>query len=109
MQSKTIIFVSFLSISGKIRQIYTMIDTKITRFLNSNNVDYRILPHAEPVFTVEAAAMQRGVVLEEMIKSILLRLRSNHFPTSMAVRVQLIEDLVDRIRLQGNCMRDHFG
>jgi hypothetical protein len=67
MQSKTIIFASFLSISGKNRQIYTMIDTKITRFLVSKGIDYLFLPHAEPVFTVEAAAAQRGVVLEEMV------------------------------------------
>jgi hypothetical protein len=78
-------FASFLPISGKIRQIYSMIDTRITRSLDSNDVDYRILPDAEPVFTVEAAAVQREVVLKEMIKSILLRLRSNHYPTSMAV------------------------
>ena len=30
-------------------------------------------PHSEPVFTVAAAAAQRGVVAEEMVKSILLR------------------------------------
>jgi len=32
-----------------------------------------VLPHSEPVFTVEAAAAQRGVRQEEIIKSILLR------------------------------------
>jgi prolyl-tRNA editing enzyme YbaK/EbsC (Cys-tRNA(Pro) deacylase) len=49
------------------------IRTKITDLLNAEGVDYRRLPHAEPVFTVEAAAAQRGVVAEEMVKSILLR------------------------------------
>jgi hypothetical protein len=41
-----------------------MIDTKITRFLDSNGIHYRLLPHAEPVFTIEAAAARRGVVLK---------------------------------------------
>ena len=36
-------------------------------------VPYKLLPHSEPVFTVEAAAAQRGVVKGEMVKSILLR------------------------------------
>jgi len=41
--------------------------------LNAHGIPYRLLPHSEPVFTVEAAAAQRGVVAEEMVKSILLR------------------------------------
>ena len=47
--------------------------TKITTLLDKYNVPYTLLPHTEPVFTVEAAAAQRGVVKEEMVKSILLR------------------------------------
>ena len=47
--------------------------SKITEYLDANNIPYRILPHSEPVFTVEAAAAQRDVVMEEMVKSILLR------------------------------------
>jgi Cys-tRNA(Pro)/Cys-tRNA(Cys) deacylase len=47
--------------------------TRIIDLLDANGVPYRILPHSEPVFTVEAAAAQRGVVKEEMVKSILLR------------------------------------
>jgi prolyl-tRNA editing enzyme YbaK/EbsC (Cys-tRNA(Pro) deacylase) len=50
-----------------------MVKTKITDLLNSHQISYRLLPHSEPVFTVEAAAAQRGVVKEEMVKSILLR------------------------------------
>ena len=49
------------------------IDTKVTRLLNEQDVPYVLLPHSEPVFTVAAAAAQRGVVAEEMVKSILLR------------------------------------
>lgn len=47
--------------------------TKVIALLEAHGVPYRLLPHDEPVFTVEAAARQRGVVKEEMVKSILLR------------------------------------
>jgi Cys-tRNA(Pro)/Cys-tRNA(Cys) deacylase len=47
--------------------------TRITDLLDAHGVPYRLLPHAEAVFTVEAAARQRGVLPEEMVKSILLR------------------------------------
>lgn len=50
-----------------------MLKTKITDLLDAHQVSYRVLPHTEPVFTVETAAAQRGVVKEEMVKSILLR------------------------------------
>lgn len=52
------------------------IKTKITDLLDTQGVAYRRLPHTEPVFTVEGAAAQRGVVAEEMVKSILLREKS---------------------------------
>jgi prolyl-tRNA editing enzyme YbaK/EbsC (Cys-tRNA(Pro) deacylase) len=48
-------------------------DTEVIRTLDANGISYRLLPHDEPVFTVEAAAEQRGVIKEEMVKSILLR------------------------------------
>lgn len=50
----------------------SQLQTRVTTILDAAGIFYRWLPHAEPVFTVEAAAQQRGVVLEEMIKSILL-------------------------------------
>jgi prolyl-tRNA editing enzyme YbaK/EbsC (Cys-tRNA(Pro) deacylase) len=49
------------------------LETNITKLLDSHQVPYRRLPHGEAVFTVEAAARTRGVVMEEMVKSILLR------------------------------------
>ena len=49
------------------------IQTKITKLFDENGIAYKLLPHAEPVFTVEAASAQRGVVKEEMVKSILMR------------------------------------
>jgi len=53
--------------------------TKITELLDAHGIAYRILPHREPVFTVEAAVTQRGVPIEEMIKSILLRDRDGRY------------------------------
>lgn len=53
--------------------------TQITDILDMHNIAYRVLPHSEPVFTVEAAAKQRDVVKEEMVKSILLRDRNRHY------------------------------
>ena len=49
------------------------IDTEITSLLEQNQIPYRRLPHGEAVYTVEAAAKTRGVLVEEMVKSILLR------------------------------------
>lgn len=53
--------------------------TRITALLDEQSVAYRVLPHSEPVYTVEAAAAQRGVKQEEMVKSILLRDRKRRY------------------------------
>lgn len=53
--------------------LLNMISTKITALLDANKIQYRLLPHTEAAYTVAAAAAQRGVVKEEMVKSILLR------------------------------------
>lgn len=50
-----------------------MMRTRITDLLDEQAITYRRLPHSEPVFTIDTAAAQRGVVREEMVKSILLR------------------------------------
>ena len=55
------------------------LDTRVTRFLDRHSVPYRLLPHSEPVFTVADAAAQRGVVAEEMVKSLLLRDRARRY------------------------------
>jgi Cys-tRNA(Pro)/Cys-tRNA(Cys) deacylase len=53
--------------------------TKVVEILEAHGITYRVLPHGEPVFTVEAAARQRGVVEAEMVKSILLRDRDGRY------------------------------
>ena len=49
------------------------IHTPITQLLDQQQVSYRRLPHGEPVYTVQAAAAQRGVARGEIVKAILLR------------------------------------
>jgi prolyl-tRNA editing enzyme YbaK/EbsC (Cys-tRNA(Pro) deacylase) len=49
------------------------VETKVTRLLDTHAVPYILLPHTQPVFTVQEAAAQRGVRAEEMVKCILLR------------------------------------
>lgn len=47
--------------------------SRITDLLDGCGVAYRLLPHDGPVYTVEEAARQRDVVMQELVKSILLR------------------------------------
>lgn len=54
-------------------------ETKVTTILTENNIVYKELPHTEAVFTMEAAAAQRGVKPDEMLKSILLRDKSHNY------------------------------
>ena len=47
--------------------------TRVVETLDRQGIPYRLLPHGREVFTVEEAAKQRDVLMEEMVKSILLR------------------------------------
>ena len=47
--------------------------TRVVETLDRQGIPYRLLPHGREVFTVEEAAGQRDVLMEEMVKSILLR------------------------------------
>jgi prolyl-tRNA editing enzyme YbaK/EbsC (Cys-tRNA(Pro) deacylase) len=87
-----------------------MITTQITQYLDSKNIPYRILPHSEPVFTVEMAAAQRGVVLEEMVKSILLRERRKHrFVMACVTGDSLLDPQAVRAHLPGEWKRFSFA
>ncbi len=48
------------------------IHTRVLAVLDGRGIAYRRLPDREPVFTVEAAARQRGVVKEELARTILI-------------------------------------
>ncbi len=76
-------------------------DTKVITLLQKNNVSYRLLPHQEPVFTVAAAAAQRGVVKKEMVKSILLKEKSGQCRYVMAC-------VLGEARLDPKAVRHHL-
>lgn len=75
-------------------------DTKVIQLLESRNVTYRLLPHDEPVFTVAAAAAQRGVNQEEMVKSILLRDKNRRY---------VMACVTGESRLNPKAVRAHLG
>ena len=75
-------------------------DTEVIRTLDAHNVSYRLLPHDEPVFTVDAAAEQRGVIKEEMVKSILLRDRKGK---------HVMACVTGDARLDTQAVRAHLG
>jgi prolyl-tRNA editing enzyme YbaK/EbsC (Cys-tRNA(Pro) deacylase) len=68
--------------------------------LDAHGVVYRVLPHDEPVFTIEAAARQRGVVREEMVKSILLVDRHQQY---------VMACVLGDSRLDPKAVRAHLG
>ncbi|MBI4453345.1 YbaK/EbsC family protein [Candidatus Woesearchaeota archaeon] len=49
-----------------------IIETNVTKLLDSKGIKYKLLPHTKPVFTCEEAAKERNVPVDEMIKCILL-------------------------------------
>ena len=77
------------------------LQTRITRLFDENGVAYRLLPHTEPVFTVETAASQRGVVKEEMVKSILLREKTGRKRYVMAC-------VLGHMRVDHRAVRSHM-
>ena len=85
--------------------------TRITDVLDAHGISYRWLHHAEPVFTVEAAAQQRGVVPEEMVKSILLREagRSGHYVMACVLGALRVEPRAVQAALGEGWRRLHFA
>lgn len=53
--------------------------TQITEFLSRQQVPFRLLPHQTPATSIEDAARQRGILPEQMVKSILLRDMGNNY------------------------------
>jgi prolyl-tRNA editing enzyme YbaK/EbsC (Cys-tRNA(Pro) deacylase) len=83
--------------------------TPITALLDAAGVPYRWLRHAEPVFTVEAAAAQRGVVLAEMVKSILLRDRAGHYAMACVPGARRVDPKAVQAALGEGWRRLHFA
>jgi prolyl-tRNA editing enzyme YbaK/EbsC (Cys-tRNA(Pro) deacylase) len=90
--------------------IANMVTTRVTEFLDSHGVAYRVLPHEKPVFTVEMAAAQRGVLLEEMVKSILLREQHKYrFVMACVTGGSRLDPQVVRTHLSGEWKRLSFA
>ncbi|HSG18305.1 MAG TPA: YbaK/EbsC family protein [Anaerolineae bacterium] len=84
-------------------------DTKVIRLLESKNILFRLLPHDEPVYTVAAAAAQRGVVKEEMVKSILLRDKNHHYVMACVTGDARLDPKAVRAYLGGEWARLRFA
>jgi Cys-tRNA(Pro) deacylase len=46
--------------------------TQLTEFLDAQKIPYRVKYHSKPVFTSEEAAIERGVRLSQIVKTMLL-------------------------------------
>jgi prolyl-tRNA editing enzyme YbaK/EbsC (Cys-tRNA(Pro) deacylase) len=87
----------------------SILRTRISDLLDAAGIPYRWLHHAEPVFTVEAAARQRGVALEEMVKSILLCDRSGHYVIACVPGAARVDPKAVQAALGPGWRRLHFA
>jgi Cys-tRNA(Pro)/Cys-tRNA(Cys) deacylase len=85
------------------------LDTRVIRLLEAQGVPYRLLPHDEPVYTVEAAARQRGVKQEEMVKSILLRDKDRHYVMACVTGEARLDTKAVRVHLPAGWKRLTFA
>ncbi len=85
------------------------LQTSVTKLLDAHGVEYRILPHTEPVFTVEAAARQRGVVKGAMVKSILLRDRDGRYVMACVAGDARVDPKAVRAQLPAEWKRLRFA
>jgi prolyl-tRNA editing enzyme YbaK/EbsC (Cys-tRNA(Pro) deacylase) len=83
--------------------------TRITDILAAHGIVYRLLRHREAVFTVEAAAAQRGVVPEEMVKSILLCDRGAHYVMACVPGAERVDPKAVQAVLGPEWRRLHFA
>ena len=83
--------------------------TKITDILDAHKITYRVLRHSEPVFTVETAARQRGVVKEEMVKAILLRDKDGRYVMACVTGDARLDPKAVRAHLPKGWKRLHFA
>lgn len=83
--------------------------TRVTDLLDANGITYRVLPHSEPVYTVTAAAAQRGVVAEEMVKCILLRDKNRRYVMACITGNERLDPKAVRDHLAGDWKRLSFA
>lgn len=84
-------------------------ETKVTKLLDAAKISYRLLPHTEPVFTVEAAAMQRGVAKEAIVKAILLCDRQGRYVMGCVAGNARVDPRAVRAVLPEGWTRLHFA
>lgn len=84
--------------------------TRITELLTARGIPFRLLPHQDPVFTVAAAAVQRGVAKAGIVKSILLRESKRHrFVLACVTGEQQVDPRRVRAHLPGQWKRLSFA
>ncbi len=57
--------------------------TPITEKLDSLQIEYKLKPHSQPVYTSEDAARERGVRLSQIVKTMLLMDRNDNIVVSV--------------------------
>lgn len=65
--------------------------THITQYLESQQVNFRLLHHQRPATTIDDAARQRGIRASQMVKSIVLRDMSNRYAIACAPGDQAVD------------------
>ncbi|WP_284192081.1 aminoacyl-tRNA deacylase [Vibrio zhanjiangensis] len=78
-------------------------ETSITRYLESQRVSFRLLPHHSPATTIEDAAKQRGIRPEQMVKCILLRDMDSEYVLACVPGDRLVDPR--KVRKILNCRR----
>ncbi|HAK57274.1 MAG TPA: hypothetical protein DCP38_17615 [Acidobacteria bacterium] len=85
------------------------IESRVIETLQANRIGYRLLPHREPVFTVEQAARQRGVVKDEIVKSILLVDKNGRYVMACVAGDTRLDLKAIRACLGNGWIRLHFA
>jgi Ala-tRNA(Pro) deacylase len=83
--------------------------SRITDLLDARAVTYRLLPHESAVYTVEEAARQRDVVMEEMVKCILLREPNGRYVMACVRGDMRVDHRAVRAALGEGWRRLHFA
>lgn len=78
-------------------------ETKLTRYLTEQQVNFRLLLHKTPAVTIEDAALQRGIRTSQMVKSILLRDMGNRYALACAPGDQSVDP--KKVRALLDCRR----
>ena len=77
-----------------------MLDTPVTRALDTAGIPYRLFTHPGPLHSLEQAAQERGQRPEQVVRSILFRLASNQFVMVLTPGSQ---------QISWSALRQHLG